>query len=133
VDSQRLDRGPGEGADRHHDHDRHEGGHGDLTDQIAETYARNNRAREAEAYVAKSKAGIAAAYRKARSTGEMNAVMADLREHNAKYPHPRDRITMSQLLRGAREMRRAEMNIQQYGVDAGRRSAEYSSDSYNVE
>jgi hypothetical protein len=101
--------------------------------QIAETYARNNRAREAEAYVAKSKAGIAAAYRKARSTGEMNAVMADLREHNAKYPHPRDRITMSQLLRGAREMRRAEMNIQQYGVDAGRRSAEYSSDSYNVE
>jgi hypothetical protein len=101
--------------------------------QISEVYARNTRSREAEAYVAKRKAEIGRAYRKSRSTGEINQVMADLREHNAKFPHPKDRITMSQLIRGAREMRRAELNIQRYGVDAGRRSAEYDDDTYNVE
>jgi len=101
--------------------------------QISEVYARNTRSREAEAYVAKRKAEIGRAYRKSRSTGEINQVMADLREHNAKFPHPKDRITLSQLIRGAREMRRSELNIQRYGVDAGRRSAEYDSDTYNVE
>lgn len=99
--------------------------------QIAETYARNSRAREAEAFVSRRKAEITAAYRKARSTGETNSVMADLREFNKQFPQ--DRITMSQLLRGMREMRKSERNIQRYGVDAGKRSAEYTDDSYNVE
>lgn len=99
--------------------------------QVAETYARNSRAREAEAFVSRRKAEISAAYRKARSTGEMNSVMADLREFNRQFPQ--DRITMSQLLRGMRAMRKSEMNIQRYGVDAGKRSAEYTDDSYNVE
>lgn len=99
--------------------------------QIAETYARNSRAREAEAFVSRRKAEISAAYRKARSTGEINSVMADLREFNRRFPQ--DRITMSQLLRGMRAMRKSEMNIQRYGVDAGKRSAEYTDDSYNVE
>ena len=99
--------------------------------QIAETYARNNRARESEAYVAQRKVEITSAYRKARSTGETSTVMADLREFNRQFPQ--DRITMSQLLRGMREMRKAERNVQRYGVDAGRRSSEYDDDSYNVE
>ncbi len=104
---------------------------GFQTSQVAETYARNNRARGAEAFVASRKAEISAAYRKARSTGEINAVMADLREFNKQFP--RDRITMSQLIRGLRDQRKAEQNIRRYGVDAGRRSNEYDSDSYNVE
>lgn len=99
--------------------------------QVAEIYARNSRAREAEAFVSRRKAEITAAYRKARSTGETNSVMADLREFNKQFPQ--DRITMSQLLRGMREMRKSERNIQRYGVDAGKRSAEYTDDSYNVE
>ncbi len=99
--------------------------------QIAETYDRNNRARESEAFVSKQKAEIMAAYRKARSTGETDSVMDDLREFNKK--HPMDRITMSQLLRSMRQMRKGELNIQRYGVDAGNRSNEYDDDSYNVE
>lgn len=99
--------------------------------QIAETYARNNRARESESFVAQRKAEITSAYRKARSTGETNSVMADLREFNRQFPQ--DRITMSQLLRGMRAQRAAERNVQRYGVDAGRRSREYDDDTYNVE
>jgi len=99
--------------------------------QIAETYARNNRARESESFVAQRKAEITSAYRKARSTGETNSVMADLREFNRQFPQ--DRITMSQLLRSMRAQRAAERNVQRYGVDAGRRSREYDDDTYNVE
>jgi len=101
--------------------------------QISETYARNTRARESEGYVAQRKAEISKAYRKARSTGEMSSVMADLREHNRQHPNPKDRISMSQLIRSARQMQKAERNVQRYGVDAGRRSREYDDDTYNVE
>ena len=99
--------------------------------QVAEVYARNSKARDAESYVSRRKAEIKAAYRKSQSTGEINSVMADLREFNRQFP--RERITRSELIRSMREMRKAERNIQRYGVDAGRNSRRYEDDTYNVE
>jgi len=99
--------------------------------QIAEVYARNAKARDAESFVSRRKAEIKAAYRKSRSTGEINSVMADLREFNRQFP--RDRITRSELIRSMREMERAERNIRRFGVDAGKRSREFDDDTYNVE
>jgi len=99
--------------------------------QVAEVYARNSKARDAEAFISRRKAEIKAAYRKSRSTGEINSVMADLREFNRQFPN--ERITRSELIRSLRQMQKAERNIQRYGVDAGKDSRRYDDDTYNAE
>jgi hypothetical protein len=101
----------------------------------AEMYARNSTLRDRKGYIDGEKARIGAAFRKARLTGELKSVLAERDEFNRKFPQ--DRITMSALLRGQKALRKAERNIQMFGVDAGKpgASAFLAEDDtgYNVE
>lgn len=91
---------------------------------LGEMYEKKGRASDTRSYYEDEKARIRAAYNKAPTTGEYDTVMADLAEYNSKVP-PRERISMSDLIRGKRRFDAAARDLRTYGVSAGKKSRFY--------
>lgn len=99
---------------------------------LGEMYDKKGRATDTRKYYEDEKARIRAAYNKAPTTGEYDTVMADLAAYNAKVP-PRERLSMSDLIRGKRRFDAAARDLRTYGISAGKRSRFYADpeDPYN--
>ena len=98
---------------------------------VTETYDRNSKAKDRNVYVENMKAEIGRRFRLARTPEDMRRVNEEVAEFNRLFPT--QRVNYASLVRSRLETFRAGLRIQQYGVDAGKKSYLYADDTYDVE